>query len=215
MAKKLTEKQIHRQLIKKAARYVVDMDLQGCFIECGVKQGTSSAIMASVMQRKGYLFDTWKGFPGYTEQDVPNSNILKRVRKRVKQSRTTNRDMEAECLQNLRDNKVLEFCTLVKGDICKTMPEFYSDHTDINVCMMHLDTDVCEPIKISLECMWNRVVDGGLVVIHDYGSEFWPGVKEVVDEFSSSTSDCYIKDMKSIGICAATLSKGKLDKGIF
>lgn len=51
------------------------------------------------------------------------------------------------------------------------------------VSFVHIDMDIYEPTKAALELIYPMLVEGGIIVLDDYG--FWttPGVKKAVDEF--------------------------------
>jgi O-methyltransferase len=51
--------------------------------------------------------------------------------------------------------------------------------------VVHLDCDLYEPTKAGLEYFCSRMAHGGLIIVHDYGSSHWPGVKAAVDEVLS------------------------------
>ncbi len=176
----MTPKQTHRHLIRHTAGYLRLIDPPGCFAEFGVKQGSSAAIMASVLKKKqGYLFDTWKGFPSFGKEDMPDRFSRGYLRVKMKCAKNTQND----CVDNLRGNGVLDRCKMIKGDICETVPKFFKKNSDKKFCMVHIDTDLYAPAKTSLECVWPHMVDGGLVFVHDYGSNKWPGIKKLIDEF--------------------------------
>ena len=46
---------------------------------------------------------------------------------------------------------------------------------------MHIDTDVYEPAVTILENMYDRIVNGGIIMFDDYGT--FPGETKAVDEF--------------------------------
>lgn len=175
----MTPKQWHRYLIRKTAEYIKAHSIQGAFVECGVKQGSSSVIMAEVLQRRGFLFDTWKGFPAFSDIDAFNDNRKKQLERRV----YTAKDTYMDCIYNLRKKKVFHYCRLIRGDICSTIPNFASSYND-KICLLHIDTDLYVPAKISLTHLWDKVETGGIVFFHDYGDKTWPGIKQLVDQFT-------------------------------
>lgn len=199
----MTSKQRHRYLIKKVAEFTAGRFDNGYFAEFGVKQGTSSAIMAKVLQRKGYLFDTWHGFPSFTEEDAFNKARLKKLKFRVK----TGKNTEKECINNLKKNKVFELCEMVKGDINKTVPAFFKSYEGTKFCMVHIDTDLYEPARTSLEYCWPHVMKNGLVAFHDYGDSKWPGIKKLVQGFlADHESSLYDKFDIPFAIVAKSLN---------
>ena len=182
----MTEKQWHRFFIGKISAWVAKFAPNGsCFIECGVKQGTSSAIMAKNLQLKSYLFDTWKGPPHFSSIDAPSEGRKKRIRRRMNTKSTKH-----DCVQNLKDNGVYNLCTLIEGDICETLPYFLRRNAPMDVCMLHIDTDVHAPAKAALELLWPFIIEKGVVFLHDYADDkHWPGIKLLVDEFAANNPD--------------------------
>mgnify|MGYP004008114449 FL=1 len=90
----MTPKQKHRWLVGATAEYLKYLD--GCFVECGVKQGTSSRIMAEILQREGYLFDTWTGFPHCSEYDLPSPKRKSRLDRRVSSKKSVYKDCKRQ-----------------------------------------------------------------------------------------------------------------------
>ncbi len=192
----MTSKQWHRYFIRKSAQFIKENGIEGVFVECGVKQGTCSAIMAEVLQREGFLFDTWIGFPHFSSVDAFTDKRKKQLEKRVHNRKSTYED----CVDNLRNKKVLNYCHMIRGDICETVPDFSLLNKKIS--MIHIDTDLYEPAKISLSYLWKNVVPGGIVFFHDYGDKKWPGIKKLVDTFVRENSvSFYIFDSEKLFSC--------------
>lgn len=53
------------------------------------------------------------------------------------------------------------------------------------ISLLHIDTDIYEPSKLGLERLFDRVVQGGIIVLDDYGTI--EGETLAVDEFFSGT----------------------------
>lgn len=56
---------------------------------------------------------------------------------------------------------------------------------------IHIDTDLYEPTKKGLEYFYNRMLKGGIFLIHDY-AEF-KGVKKAVDDFFKDKPEMIIE----------------------
>jgi len=175
----------HRQryLLKKISEYIKVNNIEGdCFIESGVKYGNASIVMANALNRKGYLFDTWKNFPHFSDFDALDDKRKKKLQKRVKKGK----DTYQECVDNLIEGGVKDICILKKGDICKKIPNFVKKNKDhLSISLIHSDSDLYEPTKVTLEELWPYLVDGGMILVHDYEKKQWPGIKKSVDEFLS------------------------------
>lgn len=182
-----TKKQWHRYFVEEISSIVskhIDKD-NDVFVECGVKQGSSSVRMGTRLGVKGFLFDTWKGFPNFSDLDVNSDHSIKRMKQRIKSGSDTYND----CVTALKKKGVFQFCTLNRGDILETVPSFVRDLDDFSVAMMHIDTDLYEPAKVSLESFWPYVKESGVVYFHDYGDKKWRGIKKVVDDLVDKDDD--------------------------
>ncbi len=189
----MTPKQWHRYLIKKSAEYLYNNSINGNFVECGVKQGSSSVIMARELKTKGYLFDTWHGFPHFHDVDVTHDRRKRQLEGRV----NTGRDTFQECIDNLMNNGMMENCTMIRGDICKTVSSFI-ENNKLNINMLHIDTDLYEPAKVSLDLFLPMIVEGGIIYFHDYGDGHWPGIRKIVDELIDDGISIHIFDRKKL-----------------
>ena len=56
-------------------------------------------------------------------------------------------------------------------------------------CFVNLDFDLYNPTYAGLEYFYPRMSKGGVILIHDYFSVGWTGVKQAVDEFVLKTND--------------------------
>ena len=49
---------------------------------------------------------------------------------------------------------------------------------------MHIDVDLYEPTKVSLENFFPHVVKGGIVILDDYGA--FPGANKAIEDYLKS-----------------------------
>lgn len=198
----MTPKQLHRLAMKKLTQELSAKFSDGIFVECGVKQGSSSVIMARNLKVPGVLFDTWSGFPHFAKEDVYGPGRKKKLQKRVK----TKEDTFNDCVKNLKANGVFESCTMVRGDILKTVPAYFSKQSNAQVLLLHIDTDLYEPANVAIQTIWNFLMVGGAVMVHDYGDPKWPGIQKCVDEF---IKDKNVEFFKCDGFHGAIITKNK------
>lgn len=176
----------HRYLIKEISKYISTNVEGGIFLESGVKYGTASVLMAKILKRKGVLFDTWSNMPHFNKIDAESKQRKKKLDKRVKGGK----DTYQECINNLTREGVFEDCELIRGDICKTLPKYIKSN-DISICLLHSDSDLHDPTKVTLECCWSLVKNGGMVLIHDYKAKQWPGIEKCVNTFLLENKDLH------------------------
>ena len=132
---------------------------------------------------------------------------------RIKRSSDTYQD----CINNLAKNGSLKSYILIRGDILKTVPKFVDDIEDFNIAMIHIDTDLYEPAKISLESFWPYVKESGVVYFHDYGDKKWRGIKKVVDDLVEKEEYLYFHIFDKNKLFSACIIKGKsvISKNIY
>lgn len=182
----MADKELHRRLLGLTAEYIVSKFPESCFVECGVQSGQGAVILAQAFRRQGYLFDTWEGIPHYDDRDIPTVNHRRALRKamyKAKKNMLKNKPYIDRLVYCLRGNHVEAYCQLVKGDICATVPEFAKQNPKLSIGLLHVDSNLYRPTLVSLTKLWERMVDGGIMFVDDYGDLQWPGVKQAVDEF--------------------------------
>jgi O-methyltransferase len=169
-----------------ATRYVVDRDIPGAVVECGVWRGGSMQAVAHTLHARGvtdrelHLFDTFEGMPEPTEKDRlysgrPASDVLERS------ERTAN----VWAIASLDDVRAGMAETGYPGERIHFHPGRVEDTiatgAPARIAILRLDTDWYDSTKHELEHLYDRVPSGGVIVIDDYG--FWQGAREAVDEY--------------------------------
>ena len=67
----------------------------------------------------------------------------------------------------------------IQGDVIETLQNKLNYPQTI--CFLRLDTDWYDSTKTELEVLYPNLVQGGILVVDDYGS--WDGVRKAVDEY--------------------------------
>jgi O-methyltransferase len=173
-----------------AVKEVIKNNIEGGFVECGVAQGGSSALIALVAfkgngneeGRKLFLFDSFEGLPDPTEDDFLEKE---------KSAGDFIRPLEkGSCLgtheqvENLFLNKLgieQENIEMVKGWFEDTLPG--AKERINNISLLRIDADWYESTKCCLENLYDKVSDNGIIIIDDYGT--CHGAKKALDEFLS------------------------------
>lgn len=151
-------------LVKKTAK------LEGIIAELGVWKGKNAQIIceAKKQQRKLVLFDTWEGLP----EDTKYESILKKGNLKADLSKVKKR---LERYSNIEYRK---------GLIQDTLKEYENS----KFAFAYLDLDLYSSTKYALEFLYPRMVQGGIIITHDYN-----GLKDVEEAF-----DEFFKDKKEI-----------------
>jgi O-methyltransferase len=172
----------------KAVVELVQDDVEGCLVECGVAEGGCAALMASVVKHNGsrptWLFDSFKGLPDPTEADFVELNR--------KVTGENIRPLErGSCLGTLEKVQGVLFrrfglsptrVHLVQGWFQDTLPVYRTKMGPI--AMLRIDGDWYESTKCCLENMFDQLVPGGYCIADDYGTFY--GCRKAVDEFIQS-----------------------------
>ena len=145
----------------------------GDIVECGVYNGGSAAIMASLCERSPlnrnvWLFDSFEGLPKPTDKDGDEAPAyegwchgdLSKVKKVLRKLR-------------IPESRV----HIVKGWFQDTFPSVQIR----DIAILHIDADWYESVKLCLEKFYDSVQPGGYIVLDDYGD--WEGCRIATDEF--------------------------------
>lgn len=149
-----------------------------CVAEAGVFQGDFAKIInKNYCNKKLYLFDTFEGF---NESDIEFEKKGNLSNAKSGDYSSTNEELVIE--------KMIypENCIIKKGFFPNTTSEIYD-----KFCFVNLDMDLYKPTLMGLEWFGDRMVKGGCILIHDYFSETFMGVKEAVDEYLEMHSGLY------------------------
>ena len=156
--------------IKNFARDVREQCLRGAVAEVGVFQGETARYLNEFFpDRSLYLFDT---FCGFAEQDVALESA---------------KGYSAACAGNFQDTSVelvLSKMPHPENVVIKAgyFPETAENLRDMFV-LARLDADLYKPTSAGLEFFARRMAPGGIILIHDYYTESYAGVRAAVDEF--------------------------------
>jgi hypothetical protein len=158
--------------------------LAGDIVELGVYKGQTATVLASNARRLGrtaWLMDT---FTGFDEKDFIGSDAgrgsqfndtsLEAVRARVGEANTR----------------------YIKGFFPETASQLPADG---RYCLVHIDCDLYAPIFSALEYFYPRMVAGGFLIVHDYGSLEWEGAEKAVDVFFADKPECVVPMPDSAG----------------
>jgi hypothetical protein len=171
----------------QAVRHVIEHDLPGDLVECGVWRGGAAMMMALTTKarvgshRDIYLYDTYAGMTEPTPEDVRPDGLHAGGKWRQLQRRTHNDWCYAPLdvvQQNMRktgyDQRKLHF---VKGPVEKTIPGTAPER----IAVLRLDTDFYASTLHELEHLYPRLVPGGVIIFDDYNH--WMGQRQATEEY--------------------------------
>jgi O-methyltransferase len=175
-----------------ATRYVVEHEIAGAIVECGVWRGGSMQAVAHTLLERGaadralHLFDTFAGMPAPTEHDRRRDGKLAselldtRPRQAKVWALATLDDVRAGMVQTGYPPERIHYHV---GMVEQTVP----DEAPERIALLRLDTDWYESTRHELEHLYDRLQPGGVLVLDDYGH--WEGARQAVDEFLAETRE--------------------------
>lgn len=152
--------------------------VEGDIVECGVSIGHGALLFTLFSDYIGtprtyYGFDSFEGFPEPVAKD--ETTPIK-----GKGFWANPPDTVLKVLQDgrLGEEIIRERIRLIKGWFDQTLPEYQG-----RIALLHLDCDLYESYKLSLETLYDKVQPGGVIMFDEYGDTRWPGATKAIDEF--------------------------------
>ncbi|WP_434798152.1 TylF/MycF/NovP-related O-methyltransferase [Terrisporobacter vanillatitrophus] len=161
--------------LRLIASEINEQKLEGEVAELGVYKGKfASEINKLFPNKKLYLFDTFEGF--YDEDlEVERSHGYLRAKE------GDFSDTNVELVKNKLPYK--EQAEFIKGHFPESIKEDLP-----SFCFVSLDTDLYKPTYEGLKIFYPKLVRGGMIIVHDYNSSQFPGVKKAVKEYCNANN---------------------------
>lgn len=157
----------------------------GEIVELGCWKGLSTYQIGSYLKSKGYtstfhVFDSFQGLLEIKEIDTPQD------RKIVPELSQKAFACDIEVVKsNLNE---FDFIKFYKGWI----PDKFYLVKDSKFSFVHIDVDLYQPIKDTIDFFYPRLCKNGIIVFDDYGSTQFPGAQKAIDEFVKKSSNTNI-----------------------
>jgi O-methyltransferase len=173
-----------------ATKYVVQHDIPGGIVECGVWRGGSMQAVARTLLDLGrtdrdlYLFDTFEGMPAPGEHDRRHDGRLA-----ADLLAASTRDQGIWAVATLDDVQTQMRAVpypahrlhYVEGMVEDTIP----GQAPAEIAILRLDTDWYASTKHELNELYPRLSSGGVLILDDYG--WWQGSRKAVEEYLEET----------------------------
>ena len=162
------------QLILRLSLYVNDNGIAGDLVECGVCNGGSAALIASKMRRQDlrlWLYDSFAGMPVTQEVDGIDA-----------------RDWIGKCI-GTKEN-VLQALQLAGVSLDQVVikegrfEDTFTEGLPERISLLHIDADWYASVSLCLETFYDRVTNGGVVLLDDFG--YWEGCREAFYDFCAA-----------------------------
>jgi O-methyltransferase len=163
--------------------------IPGDIIEVGVWRGGTGAMIAKKADLLGgksvYLCDTFTGVVKAGGYDPFYNNGMH-----------ADADPDTVC-KLLTKTFNLSNYYLLEG----IFPDQTSIHIRNKICFAHIDVDVYQSAKDSVEWIWPRLSVGGIIVYDDYAWESCPGITRFVNEQLNTEDRVIIHNLNGHAIC--------------
>ncbi len=187
----LVEVQARVNFLRDFAKLKKNYNQDVAVAEGGVFQGMfAREINTYFPNQELYLFDTFEGFD---KQDVAmevNSGFSN-----VKEHYYSETSEEMVLGRLPHKDKVV----IKKG----YFPDTAKGLEDKRFLFVNLDFDLYLPILAGLRFFYPRMVSGGVILVHDYFTEFYQGVGKAIEDFEAETNEQLVKAPIGDGISIA------------
>ncbi len=167
-----------RIFCENLAQLQKDIHDEICVAEAGVFQGDfAKVINENYCNKKLYLFDTFEGF---AEQDIKYEK-----KSNLSEAQIGDYDFTSEDIV-IKKMKFPQNCVIRKG--------FFPDSAngiDEKFCFVNLDMDLYRPTLMGLLWFKDKMVKSGCILVHDYFTDNFTGVRLAVEEFLSQNEKLY------------------------
>lgn len=134
------------------------------FAECGVYAGMSMYFVEDLCTKRFIGIDS---FEGVSEPGEFDTDYFKKVKLDIPIDRAN------LILKGMRSPE------LYKGWV----PEIFKEIDEMKYSYVHIDVDLYEPTKESIDYFWPKMVYGGVLICDDYGSYKTIGARKAMDDF--------------------------------
>jgi hypothetical protein len=157
--------------------------LNGDFVECGVNRGfLASAIMEYInwdsLGKQFYLLDTFSGVDErYLSEEDLKSGVPDKNRHNLQSG------FYVQGVEAVRENfSQWKNVQIIQGAI----PETLGNVTATEIAFLHLDMNCAFPEVAALECLWDRMARGALILLDDYAYAGYGVQKAAMDKVASA-----------------------------
>lgn len=186
-----------RETLQNTAYYtqmVIDRDIQGALVECGVAAGAQVGAMYDTVLKNNqtrwvYAFDSFEGIPLASEEDdeQPGIGIKPVVNYSDKRELLKSSGISSNSIESVRGNMRYWFpkkddkVILVKGWFQDTVVPYKSVMKQLGgIALLRLDGDLYESTKVCLEAFFEHINPGGILIIDDWNLT---GCRKACEEF--------------------------------
>ena len=158
---------------RRLAWRIEERHIPGALAELGTYRGDFAwQLNERFPHRPLYLFDT---FTGFDRRDID-------VEAQVTTTSARNRDFSLTSVQDVLARMPYEGSVVIRQGY---FPETARGLEDVSYALVSLDVDLYAPTLAGLEYFWPRLSPGGAILLHDYNSLQFDGVRRAVADYEA------------------------------
>lgn len=158
---------------RRMADRVEQCGVPGALAELGTYRGDFAwQLNERFPDRKLYLFDT---FSGFDERDI-------RVEQTHGGSRAVAWDFSDTRAKDVAARMPWEDQVIIRKGFFPETAEGLQE----TFCLVSIDVDLYAPTLAGLDYFWPRLASGGAILLHDYLSRQFPGVRQAVEDYEAA-----------------------------
>jgi len=151
-------------------------NISGEIVECGFGFGRSFSILSYLAvksKRKLFEFDSFSGFPSIHALDHSD--------RKAKTGEWNVRNLK----ESIEFTESLDYLSNQDYTMNKIIFNEYAINPIPNtkIALLHIDLDLFEGYKYSLELFWDQVSIGGIVIFDEFDEPKWPGATVAIHDF--------------------------------
>jgi hypothetical protein len=194
---------IFNKLYSRIKFYEMTKNLMGDIVECGVFKGSGIATWLKILKmnepnsiKKVIGFDFFDSDFVKNISDNVDRELMSQVFDRCVD--LTDDDISLTGIERKIINlgASIDDFELIKGDLSQTSKDYITTKPGFRISILYLDVDLGEPTYNALVNLWDRIVDGGIVVFDEYAYHKWSesnGVDKFINEYKLKLIPTYIK----------------------
>jgi hypothetical protein len=181
--------------IVQAMKRIADKKIPGDLVEAGVYRGGNILLFKILsdkydLKKEIWAYDTYKGMTEPTKNDISfRGTDAKKLMDDAPIKEVSGEKHNIWCystMEEVQSNilahaKNIENINFIKGGVEQTLK--IEKNLPKQISLLRLDTDWYESTKIEMECLYPRLVPGGILIVDDYGH--WKGSRKAIDEYFS------------------------------
>lgn len=155
---------------------IATLGVEGDTVECGVLDGATSYLICNAAKKLGihkrhHAFDSWEGLSDVLPEDHTENKLNTFFWKKG--------DLSVSQETTMKNLAAFDSISYYKGWI----PSRFKEVEEISFSFVHIDVDIYQPTRDSLEFFYPRMNPGGIILCDDYGYHTCPGAKKAFDDF--------------------------------